>query len=73
MKDITVTSSKTKVIKRDRLSKEIRHDMRTSKDCLSIEEVKQLYEELHQYTWADDTIKEAHVDHLRKRWGTSST
>lgn len=65
LKDITLKSSKVKVIKRNDLLHVIRRDIETSRKIVAPQHVEVLYLELEQYTRVDVGVKEAHIANLQ--------
>ena len=67
LKKMVVRSPKVKVMNRDELACEIVEDMAQLPELLSLWEIDQIYNELANYSFADDETKQAHIDAIRWR------
>ena len=67
LKKMIVHSPKVKVMNRDELACEIVEDMAQLPELLSLWEIDQIYNELANYSFADDATKQAHIDAIRGR------
>lgn len=67
LKKINVTSPDVKVIKRNELIKTIKQDIKNSANALTREEIDKLYLKLKKYARVDETVKEAHIAHIKRK------
>ena len=66
LKDITVSDSNIKVLKRNNLIKEIKFDIDTSEKIIKLDNVFLIYGKLKKYSLADEATKQAHIEGIKK-------
>ena len=69
LKKINVTSDNVKVLKRNNLIRELKKDISESKSIFDREKIDSIYNELSQYTLADDEVKKDHIDNIKAKHG----
>ena len=62
LKKMSVRSPEVKVMNRNVLFREIRHDIANLPEILSIGEINQIYNDLSRFALADAQTKKAHID-----------
>jgi len=72
LREINVTSSDVKVMKRNRLNNIIKEDMNRSVRRYSIAEIDQFYTRLIPYMQVDDTVKVAHIKSIHTKHTSSN-
>lgn len=68
LKKVTVESEDIYVIKRDRLYATVRTIWEKQEDCLSENQVEELYCKLKKLTQVDEATKQAHIKDIEKRY-----
>lgn len=69
LKKVTIASSDIKVIKRDFTYATVRDIWNKNEDCLSGEEVENLYKNLQKLTKVSKETKEVHIQNIKNRYG----
>ncbi len=67
LKKITLTSENIKVIRINRLIRELNKDISESKELLSKDQINSIYNELSQYILVDENTKQEHIESIKNR------
>ena len=68
LKKITLASSDVTVVKRDDLYAAVRKIWEASEDCMTQQQIEEIYTQLQKLTNADETVKQAHIDDIRSKF-----
>lgn len=67
LKKITLTSENIKVIRRNRLIRELNKDISESKKLLNKDQIDSIYNELSQYILVDEKTKQEHIESIKNQ------
>ena len=67
LKKITVTSPKVWIINRNQTNRVVREIWRESTDCLSAEQIDDLFEKLKSFTKVSEEVKEEHIKSVQEK------
>lgn len=67
LKKIALQSDNIKVIKRDRLIRNIKLELKESPKMILPEQIQIIYKKLHRYALSDDATKQAHIAAVKGR------
>jgi len=67
LKKITLTSENIKVIRRNRLIRELNKDISESKKLINKDQIDIIYNELSQYILVDEKTKQEHIESIKNQ------
>ena len=67
LKKITLTSENIKVIRRNRLIRELNKDISESKKLINKDQIDSIYNELSQYILVDEKTKQEHIESIKNQ------
>jgi hypothetical protein len=73
LKDVPPDIENRRVLKRNRLLSKLKRDIARRPECLSTEQIDEIYSLLKEHTLADDTIKQKHIEDIEIKFKKSKS